>query len=252
MILQSNINSKNKIHDVILYEPIERQIYKELEKTHQFSYTINNGYNFIIEHATIDLLIKNGKILVSINPCTSWESGKWYDIKPYNTTLKVNVDIQKNWKTILDYVDNINNFQNEYLALLDLDNKKQSDIAIENELGSYFNNDDLEVKYYSSFSGKDFSFSITRKTYAPADGVYYTMNERNVATATYKDMENLIHHFYLGNDITSLRKKMEIISYIEDKIANFDLSNFPLSLSKYNYCQQVKNLITKFNIKSRY
>lgn len=65
-------------------------------------------------------------------------------------------------------------------------------------------------------------------------------------------MDNLINHLRLGNDVTSLRKKMEVIAYVEDKISNFDINNFPLSKAMYNHILKIKDLLNKYGIKSRY
>ena len=254
MIIQSNINSKNKVHDVILFEPIEKQIHDELVTVKNFTYEISKDYYlFKIEHALIRVSVKKGKVNITVEGHyeAAYNPNLWSDIKPFEIKLKVNVDVSEDWNKIIAYVDNINNFQKEYLVLINTVIISDSDIA--NELGKYINNDILEVKYYTSFNAKNFGFYISPKGDSPANGVHYAVvDNNNVVEIDYQSMDNLINHLHLGNDILALRKKMDIITYIDDKVSKFDLNNFPTALAKYQHMLKIRILVNKYGIKSRY
>lgn len=252
MIIKSNIN-KDTAHDGIIHEPIEKQIFGELQKSeYTLSYKITDKqFVFTIGYCDVTFNIKKGKVVISASPFYSFETGLYSDIQSLEVKLKVNVDVQKDWDKVIDYIDRVNNFQKEFLCLKEI--VKPSDSDIQNELGEYFNNDILECSYYSSLCFEtNFSFSIKRKGCAPADGAYFNIYGDFGAEIRRGDMDNLVKHFYLDNDIYGLKKRIEIIQYVENKIDAFAIGNFTKALEKYKYTLVLKDLLEKYSIKSRY
>ena len=255
-MLLSNISSKNKIHDVILFEPIEKQIHDELVALKNFTYEIGKNYClFKMEHALMRVSVEKGKVNISVEGnyehYKHYNTNLWDDIKPFEIELKVNVDVSKDWDKVIAYLDNINDFQKEYITLSNTTNILDSDV--ENELGKYINNNILKCRYHTSATSLKFGFWITKKDGAPADGAYYDVIDlTHLEIHEFMNLDNLIRHLYLGNDIVALKQKIDIINYIGDKDSKFDLNNFPIALTKYQHVLKVRALVNKYGIKSRY
>ena len=249
MIIHSNISRTNKIHDGILFEPIEKQIYQELKDIKGITYEIDGNFIFKIDKCSIILSIKKGKIVLLLQSEHSFDDGCCSDVAPLELKLNVNKDISKEWNKLLDRVYVINEFQEEYSKF----NKEIFEKEIRDELGNYFDNDILECIFFTSSWDSKFGFYISGKGECAANGIYFDVSSPTVLLNAYKDMDNLLYHIRMnGSNTDNLRKKLEIIDYIEKKISVFDLNNFPKALERFNYILKVRALLDKYEIKSRY
>jgi hypothetical protein len=250
MIIHSNISKKQKYHDGILYEPIEKQIYNELSKSYDdIKYEITDEMIFKIDCCILTITVKNNiRIKIDIdhfNYYSKLDNG-FYDIKPHFIKLKPNIDISKQWEEMLNYIDNINKFNEEYY-LLPYEIKLED---IEKELDDYFANDILDCRFFNTKNDTDVLFYLTIKYQPPADGILFKiLTHKELFVYKHMNINNLLYHIREFDDSPKmLVKKLELINYINEKINNFDLNNFPLLMKEYNRTLRIKQLIQKYNI----
>lgn len=261
MIIKSNINKTTNLHDGIQFEPIEKQIYNELKSQKvSFTYQIKDSFLFSIGNCDFRFTTKKGKILFyafGINP-----SGIYQDIKPFEISLKINEDITLGWNKLCNYISDVNNFYTEYKELITTQINSND---VENELSSYFDSEIIKCRFYYHDWHNKVSFTLCPlrkdwngiKTGIPADGVSCEIIDGKLSINMDNrhdsyNMNNLIRHLNFDDTAEGLKKKLEVINYVEDKIANFYLENFPLFLSQINWNKKIIELKEKWNIKSRY
>lgn len=257
MIIKSNIGKSTNLHDGIKFEPIEKQIFDELTRQGvKFTYQVTDSFLFWIGDCYFRFTTKKGKIsfhAVGINP-----SGVYQDIKPFEISLKVNEDITIGWNKLSNYISDVNSFYSEYKELTT--RKLNTDYDIENELSAYFDSDLIKCRFYYHDWHNKVSLTLCplkTKTGTPADGVSCEIIDgRLVANtdATYNsyNMNNLIRHLRFDDTTEGLKKKVEVINYVETKIANFNIGNFPLFSEIINWNKNLIELKEKWNIQSRY
>lgn len=264
MIIKSNIGKTTNLHDGIQFEPIEKQIYDELTRQGvKFTYQVTDSFLFWIDNCYFKFTTKKGKITFyacGINP-----SGIHQDIKPFEISLKVNEDITIGWNKISNYISDVNSFYSEYKELLS--KKVNIDLDIENELSAYFDSDLIKCRFYYYEWHNKVSFTLCplrynwdkTKTGTPADGVtceidawgkLFANTDATYYSSSY-NMNNLIRNLRFDDTTEGLKKKLEVINYVETKIANFNIENFPLFSEIINWNKKSIELKEKWNIKSR-
>jgi len=260
MMILTNLNKEQYIHDGIIYAPIEKQIFDYLKSEfNDVKYTINkNSYNFIIDNVILELEVsKYGLIYMQLELNDSYLNKErlYTDIYLPRINFLKRKDVTKKWNEIIANIKIINIFQNEYLNLVK-SYKDISDEIVKDEFAKYFNNSLLKLStvFWSNKYNTEISINIVYNDKAPADGICYNINPNGLKEIKGYDLDNLLRHLNWDIKDTSerLQLNIDIMNYLNLKVDSFNINNFPNTLLRYKQCQDIKSLLEKYQIKSRY
>ena len=258
MQIQSNVNTANKVHDCIQYEPIERQLFNYLLVVFpDMKYKIQDRELFFYtETLEIHPIVKSGKIILSVsNNRNHWNDADYYkhfQIKEKQFTVKAGIDFTKRWQEIISYLKNIDEFEKKYVNI----KYKKNEDAIRKLLNNHWGNKDFECSFWTEKSNTQVGFSVHLKNDAPADGVDYTVTNNGLVMNSGRGYDNLLWHTSevrnCKDEMEKLKISMEIISFMKEREKAFDLNNFPALKALLNVQDEIKNLVKEYKIETRY
>lgn len=254
-MINTNISKPNQHHDVIMYLPIERQIYDMFTGCFE---NIDYGWarhfvdSRLSDHRAALLLVLGGtRCLVGLGKkkpaakiCVLHpeDSSLIFGEKPYpSISLPYNVDVSKRIKKFVGVIKKIQGLETRAKSL----NLKMPKASLINEfLNRELATDKVEVSFYENylFNGVELTFSIHPKGQAPGDGLLVCL-ENNTnrinpfwngsterRTKKYdgddgiEDVAGRVHQFGRREDFNSMKEKVETVEKVRTRIDAFDPS----------------------------
>jgi hypothetical protein len=246
--IKTNITSKDKVHDLIKYIPLEKQVF-ELLSMHfdAVTYKIERKSTYFkCGDITIQATIKNSIKLEIKSMSKSWgddfeirDSGDHYAKWP-SVVLKFNVDVTKPLKQFVDKIQSIQDCKDKAKPMFQMIKKIGPGLheAMNKYLNEYFGNQYLEVTSWFEpdyfFNGLGLGFYIKPIQGAPADGIYLVIEEDGKLDSFWNDstprrtggrgdkVEDAYSRVDFGYGIPGMKSKIEAIEDLQKKVNEFD------------------------------
>lgn len=171
MKIQTNINKKNRVHDIIKYPPIERQVYDIFASTKaKMKYRFDSSLIFDINGLSYGVEVKAANArLVSIKEYDP-DKPQFYGNYP-SFNLPYNVELDSKCEEVLSVISKINELLFRAKKVIKTGpSSEQVELCLRKKLAG----DGLDVRYWRSYTeitDSEFAFYIHPEGRAPADGV---------------------------------------------------------------------------------
>lgn len=247
------IETNGGYHDLIKYQPIEKQVFEILSsKLNGLSYRFEGKFFILFyEDITIYATIKKSVKLEFKTMSKNWDdfeikdpgdhSAKWPSV-----SLRFNVDISKPLNQFLDKIKAIQECKNKAKPIFENIKKVGPGLneSIVKYLNGYFGNQYLEAISFNEtryfFNGHNIGFYIKPIGKAPADGIYLVIEEdgrldffwnnstpRRTSSLRLNKIEDAYSKVNFGEGISGMKSKIEAIEDLQRKVDEFDYTKCP-------------------------
>lgn len=266
MILQTNINKTEKIHNLLEFEPLEKQFISFLKDLlgpeFDLQYKISGSERYVIinNNFNLTIVIKN-KFIVSFNPYYYTYTYNYRLANDLNANFSFNKDISKRMN---DYTSKIKQIISLYERSHDLKdwyekNKASYADSIVSFLNSKFSSPENKLTtslflYDSSlFGNKLLTFYIyprdvkDKKWYSPSDGEIVQINQDGSCSiyerepdSSYKTatIDDFFKRVVYPSGIEGSKEKIKDMEDLENRIQNFSAKECPELVILLEKCKE--------------
>lgn len=286
MIIQTNMDSKIKCHDLIHYEPIERQIYEYLYssiilKNQDVKAYIDTEYSsgelkFNLDNYICIPIIKRNKVSLYFKPKdTDFMSDGSYaaNALSFNMNLKLNTDLSKRMDKALNKIKHNDIIIQRINTIIEEFKPKVPNILIgvKKYLNAGLKGSKWEVPIFYEYdfyrilnviSNENYSrtksildFYISPKKEAPADGVFFGYNDDENKLVLFWEntshprntLNDILRYVKYPDGITGQEEKLKDLKFIQNYIDTLDLHNCKEYMEYRDMALKVKEIYTQFN-----